>query len=131
MIKTIFFLLFLLVLEKNTFAQKYFKIEGTKRIFTYYEKKRNTKINDSTCFFYYLKNNNFYIAVKTSNTSLRPYVKYNIMKKKEKSKISSIGRGSSEITRVRIIDVSLVKAEKKNVDSQIIEEILKSSSLSK
>ena len=125
MIKKVFILAIILLIGKNIFAQQYFKIEGTKRIFTFYGKKSSDQINDSTTVFYYVKNKNFYIAVKSLNVSLRPYVKYYILNKKEKSKVKSIGKGSNEVTRVRFIDVNLIRAEKISANSQFIEEIIK------
>jgi hypothetical protein len=109
---------------KNTNAQKFFKIEGTKRILTYYNKKRSTQINDSTTVYYYIKNNIFYISVKCLNEPSRPYIKYRILKKIDKVKIKSIGRGSNEIVRERIIDVILLKAESISIDSKFIEKLL-------
>lgn len=125
MIKKVFILAIILLIGKNIFAQQYFKIEGTKRIFTFYGKKSSDQINDSITMFYYVKNKNFYLAVKSLNTSLSPYVKYCILNKKEKSKVKSIGKGSNEVTRVRFIEVNLIRAEKISVNSQFIEEIIK------
>ena len=83
------------------------------------------QINDSTTVFYYAKRNIFYIAAKDLNTSLKPYVKYIISNKKEKAKVASIGRGDNQTARNRFIQVSIIKAEKINGDSRLIEDLLK------
>lgn len=123
--KKLFLLSTIFIIGKSIFAQKYFKIQGTKKVFTFYGKKASNKINDSTVVFYYSKDNIFYIAIKSLNSTLRPYVPYDILKKKEKTKVTSLGRGSDEITRIRFIYVNLIRAKKANADSQFIEEIIR------
>ena len=125
MIKKIFSLLILFFFAKDICPQKYFKIEGTKRIFTYYGKKRSSQISDTTTLFFYVKNNNFYLASKTLTHSISPYVKYNILPRKEKAKVKSVGRGTNNVVRVSFIYINIIKAEKITGDSEFIEEIIK------
>jgi hypothetical protein len=122
--KKTFLFIAIFFFTNNILAQKYFKIEGTKRIFTFYYKNQNCQINDSTSISYYVKGNYFYIKVKKDNISAMPYIKYNILKKKDKTKITSIGRGG-ERARIRFIDVNHMKAETVSADSKFIEEIIR------
>ena len=125
MSKKIFIIIIsILLFGENTVAQKFFKIEGTKRILTYYGKKRSMQLNDSITVNYYIKNNIFYIAAKSLNEQLRPYIKYCILEKRDKVKIKSIGRGSNEIVRIRFIEIGLLRAENISIDSKFIEKSL-------
>lgn len=125
MIKKTFIFAIIFLIANNIFAQTYFKIEGTKRIFTFYGKKQSTQINDSITVFYFVKNSNFYLAVKPKKEILGRYIKYDILNKKEKAKIKSIQRGINEIERVRFICVNLIKTEDVGTDSKLIEKLLK------
>ena len=127
MIKKLFFLIAIFFSVNTSFAQKYFQIEGIKRIFTYYGKKQNVQINDTTNVFYYIKGNMFYIQAKVADKLPAQYVRYIILNKKCKRKITSIGRGDNTATKVRVISVNLMKAEKLNSNSQFIEQLLKAS----
>ena len=124
MIKNTFFLIVILFFQNNASSQKYFRIEGTKQIFTFYGKKRSLQINDSISVLYYVRNNNFYIAAKKINASVRPYVKYCILNKTDKIRIKAMGRGSNEIKRVKFIGVRLMKVEKTSTESKFIEQTL-------
>lgn len=124
MSKQIFVFVIIMLIGKNTFAQKYYKIEGTKRIFTYYGNKRSSiQINDSTTGFYYVKGGFFYISLRVGKVS-KPYVKYLILNKKDKTKVTPLGRGNSAIARARFIQVSILKAESANNDSLLVEDLL-------
>lgn len=125
MIKRMFVVAIIILPGENTFAQKYFRIEGTKKIFMSYNNyKVSNEISDSVTISFYVEKGFFYLGVKLMNAPLKPYIKYNISNEIDKVKVKSIARGGG-IAGTKVIDVSIIKAEEVSADSQFIEEILK------
>ena len=84
------------------------------------------RVNDSTTFFYYVRDSTFYVKVKASNKHISPYVAYYISATR-RTKVTSFGRKDEQVPKTRYINVNLLRVKKSSATSQFIEDILKES----